>query len=157
MVFVPFFVVILVLNFTVAYWNVDGSFPNPRLWALGSAVFWGSWLMVAIINLWHCLCFRIRVTEHHITYVGTFGVSQIPVAGLSLRWRSFPGWGSVHLCRGLGRIKIDFGMLEFAEREPLAIWLNQTVPPDAQTNWKEFQTKVVNTEWPKRQSIYDFL
>lgn len=155
---VPVFAFMLVGSVGAAYWNVGNSFPNHRVWVIGFAFFWGSWLSCSVFLLWRCLRFRVQGTERHIKCVGVLRATSLPLGDVkTVRWSCCPHSGSVLLRGDIGRIKIDFGMLDFLDRNPLAEWLHRNVPLETQANWDEFQKRVVNTEWPKKQMVYDLM
>ncbi|MEM7558031.1 MAG: hypothetical protein AAF394_02820, partial [Planctomycetota bacterium] len=147
------FVTIRAASVAAVYFAPD-SFPNPRAWIWGTALFWGAWLAVSIYNLLRCFRFRLKCSEHYIERIGVFSTLRLQFVDLKIvRWSCLPHAGSVCLEAEQGRIKIEFEFWEFSEREQIASWLNDSVDKALQRGWLEFRERVVKNEWPKREMV----
>lgn len=149
------FVIFLAASVAAVYFDPD-SFPNPRAWIWGTALFWGAWLVLSIYNLLRCFRFRVICSEQYIERIGAFSTLRLQFVDLkNARWSCFPHAGSVCLEAEQGRIKIEFEFFEFAEREQVASWLNESVDKALQPGWLEFRERVVKNELPKGEMVYD--
>lgn len=128
-----------ILSVVVAYWNVDGSFPHPKLAALIFTIVWtpfvllGIWLIVAFFRE------QYLVMPEGITKWGCVFTTTIAFADVKqVTWNRRPVGGSVIVRDNSSRIKIDFLCFTSAEQDRLIEQLRDKFAVDIQENWTAF-------------------
>lgn len=125
---------------------------------LGYGLFWGTWLSVSICHLLQCLRFKVTANSRWLSRTGVLGSKQFrPESITRIQWRTFTRWGSVRMFDQVHRSDIDFSMLDHSDRMLLVTWLRDHISHDSQHGWPKFEQKIVKTEWPKNQTIYDLI
>ncbi len=122
-----------------AYFNFDGSFPNPGLAAWIFAVFWSAWVLLgAWLLLVYCR-YRLFTNATSLRQVGLVRerYAQFDLVQ-ELRWRRFPEGGSVRLAGPFGVVKIELANFNSAERTQLISFLRGAVDLSRQTGWEAF-------------------
>ena len=133
------FMVMGVWSVSAAYWNVDGSFPNPTLHALVYAVFWsaftglGLWIIVAYIRE------RLSVSTSGVTQQACVFRRQMQFADVrQVMWKGIPAAGRIQLRSDYSRITIHLGNFTTKERSALIETFRQVFTEDVQVGWSQF-------------------
>lgn len=149
-----FFAVVGLTSTLVAYFNVDGSFDQPKRAALILGLLWSAFTM---LGLWLLLLYnkyRLFVNDFAIRQKGVIFDRQVEVNLIDeLKWRRFPAGGSVRLSGVFGVFKIELGNLNIVEREEFVSFLRQVVPETSQIGWQEFNERFSENPSKKKQAI----
>jgi len=130
----------------VAFFNVDGSFPNPWLavWTLAS--FWSAFVLLGLWLLLAYSKYRLFVSPTSLRQVG---VVREQYAELNLvdelRWRRFPAGGSVRLAGPFGMMKIELSNFSSADRKQVISFLRDAVDSSRQPGWHAFTQQYEDT------------
>lgn len=139
-----------------AYFNVDGSFPNPghAAWIFG--VFWSAWV---VLGIWLLLVYCRYRLFRNATSLCQVGLVRERNAQLDLvqelRWRRFPAGGSVRLAGPFGVVKIELANFNSAERTQLISYLRGAVDLSRQTGWQAFYRQFEDPEAKRERARRD--
>lgn len=129
-----FFTVVGVVSTYAAYFNIDGSFPNPELAAL---VFAAVWSAFALLGVWLLLLYRkyrLCINESSLRQTGILRDDQADLSLVDrLEWPRSPSSGNVRLSGMFGVVKIPLGSLE--DREEVTKFLREAIDQSKQTGW----------------------
>ena len=124
----------------MAYFNVDGSFPNPLHAATSFGLFWACFVLLGVCLLLLHRRYRLFVTEDSVRQRGVVSDRTVTLSQVrELKWRRYPAGGSVQLSATDGRLKIDLGNFVQSERDELVSFLLESVPEGRQLGWSKFQ------------------
>jgi hypothetical protein len=128
-----------VVSTTVAYFNVDGSFPNPKLAALIFGLFWSAWCLLGVWLIVAYYRYRLFANHNGIQQIGVVRHQFAPIIHIhELRWRPFPSGGSVRLAGLFGVLKIELGLLAQSQRQEFVSFLRTAVDSSRQIGWETF-------------------
>jgi len=134
-----FFVVVGSASVLVAYFNVDGSFAQPKLAALAFGLFWSAFVF---LGLWLLLLhhkYRLFVNNLSLRQKGVLLDRRIDVNLVDeLKWRRFPAGGSVRLSGMFGVLKIELGNFNSVDRGNIITFLRLAISETRQRGWQEF-------------------
>jgi hypothetical protein len=134
-----------------AWWNLDGSFPRPKLAAAIFAAFWscfsllGWWLILASIR------FRLFVSNLGIEEQGVIWTTAIPFDQVTrLDWRLGPQRGSAKIHSSEAKITLHFDNFTPSERLELIAAIRERVKVSLQHGWDEFDERFFHPPSPAR-------
>jgi hypothetical protein len=124
----------------VTYMGALDAPPQNRVWFL--LFMGGFWLTMFASNMWCLLatyCESWQLSEDRIVHEGVFRRREIPFSQVTeLRWRLWPGHGSIVLRSEIGRIAFGVDTFELEERVALIRSLRAAVPEQSQIGWPMF-------------------
>jgi hypothetical protein len=156
-----FFSVMGVASTLSAYWNIDGSFPQPKLAALIFGIGWSCFTLLAV---WIILVyFRERLYLANKTIIQNSVIRSRTIhsedvvhvnwrrwpAGGSI-WRRWPAGGSIVVQTPSAKIKIGLGNLTKEEREEIIRFFRETFASELQDNWLRFEDRARRLSPPQR-------
>jgi hypothetical protein len=134
-----------------AYFNVDGSFPRPKLFALIFGVFWSGPTM---LNIWLLLAYvreRLYLLQDQIIQEGVFRCRVIPVKEvIQIEW--IGQWPDILIRGEADRIRIYLSNFKWSERQQIITYFRNGFPLEIQKNWKkldlmlEMEEKLIRPE-----------
>ena len=133
-----------------AYFNVDGSFPRPKLAALLFALGWSAFALLGIW-LWRFYYkYKLIVDSASLQQRGMWRSQRIEFSAVrEIRWYIYPAGGSVRLVgpergpeRGMG---IEFGNFSWSDREELISFLLKAIQPERHVGLDKFQQRFTPT------------
>ena len=139
-----------------AYFNVDDSFPQPELAAVGFAVFWSAFVLLSI---WLIVCYykyRLFTNAHALHEVRVMSMQDLDLTLVeNLYWRRFPVGGSVRLTSAFGNVKIELGHFPTSDRERLVQFFRNGVEHSKQSGWPEFSRQFEHAGAPPERAHRD--
>lgn len=137
----------------MAYFNIDGSFPDPLLAATSFGIFWACFVLLGVWLLLLHRRYRLFITEDTVRQRGVVSDRTITISQMrELKWRRFPAGGSVRLSATDGRLTIDLGNFVQSERDALVSYLLERVPQSHQLGWSRFHEQFHDTPERKMRS-----
>lgn len=129
-----------------AYFNIDGSFPRPKLAALSFAILWSPF---AALGIW-LWCFyyksKLIVDANGAEQFGMWRTRRIEwLAVHKLIWRRFPAGGSVCLKANGSILKIALGDFTAGDRDELIALLRRATPEEDQVAWDKFDAQFADS------------
>lgn len=132
-----------IVSTTVAFFNVDGSFPNPKLAAVILGVFWSAWCLLGVWLILAYYRYRLLANQNEIRQIGVIREQHVPMSQVQeLKWRCFPAHGSVRLSGSFGVVKIGLGPIANSERENLLSFFRSTIDGSRQSGWAKFDEQL---------------
>lgn len=148
-----FFLVVGFVSTFAAFFNIDGSFPRPRLFALVFAIFWSSFVLLGVWLLSFYHRYRLFVDDSTLRQVGVLREQRAAFDRVNeLKWRCFPRGGSVRLSGSFGVLKIELGNFGSADRERLTALLRQAIDDANQQGWNEFRRQFDDTPEKRKRA-----
>jgi hypothetical protein len=148
-----FFLVVGFVSTFAAFFNIDGSFPRPKLMAL---VFAMSWSLFVLLGVWLLLLYyryRLFVNDTVLRQVGVMRKQHADLSLVNeLKWRRFPSGGSVRLSGSFGILKIGLGNFGSADRDRLIAFLRQAIGDANQQGWDEFRRQFDDTPEKRKRA-----
>ncbi len=136
-----------------AFFNLDGSFPNPDAAALVLALFWLGWFLLGLWLIAFYYKYRLDLGDNSLRQRGVLRDKQIDLRFVEeIRWRRFPQGGSVRLSGDFGVLKIELGTVSNLEREQVIAFLRDTIPENLHVGWEKFQAQFTVTPEKRRRS-----
>jgi hypothetical protein len=137
-----FFSVMGVASTLSAYWNIDGSFPRPKLAALIFGIGWSGFTLLAV---WIILAyFRERlylasktVIQHSVIRSRTIYCKDV----VHINWRRRPSGGSIVIQTPSAKVKIYLDNFTREEREEIIRFFRETFASELQDNWPRFEAR----------------
>ncbi len=135
-----FFALMAIGSTAMAFWNLDGSFRQPKEAAVVFGVFWTFWTALGIWLIFAYRRYRLCVGPNGIRQVGCFRKQAIAFDGLSrAEWRT-----SMHPSLVLhgpgGKLTVYFDSFSRAERREIIELLHNRVDEQIQQNWMPFES-----------------
>ena len=135
-----------------AYWNIDGSFPHPKLMALIGSLFWMFWFF---LGLWIILAYfreRLFISDSAIIQHLCFTTRAVDLADVTeIIWKRYPQGGRV-IVRGPNvKVKVHLANFTSQEREELIQFFGGTFDEHMQKGWVRF----VEAQRHRKRSISD--
>lgn len=134
-----FFTAIGLLSTLVAYFNVDGSFPRPKLFARILGVFrsvptlLGAWLILLSYR------YRFYVSKSCLRQVDVFKDIRIDLDQVDKwKWRRSSTGGNARAVGPFGVLRIEFGNFNDVDRDDLVSFLRHAIPVIKQIGWNQF-------------------
>ena len=135
-----FFSIIGITSTVAAYWNIDGSFPRPKLAALIFGLFWSGFLLLAV---WVILAYfreRLFLAGKTIVQLSIIRSRAIDCEHVILvKWRCWPVGGSIVARTHFEKITIYLDNFMAEEREEIIRFFRETFTPVIQDNWSRFE------------------
>ena len=135
-----FFGVMGVTSTIAAYFNIDGSFPQPRLSAL---IFGGFWLAFTLMAAWVIAAYfreRLFLAHNTIFQQGIFRATTLDAGEVvRIKWRTLPAGGSVVVRTGSEKITMHLHNFTPDEREEIARFVRKRFAEEIQENWSRFE------------------
>lgn len=135
-------------------WNIDGSFPHPKLATLVLGVFWSFWVLLSLQTIVAYFRERLFVTPDAIIQHGCIRKKTINITNVvQLVWRRFLLGGSVIVRSHFSRIKIHFSNFTTDEQDQLIACLRRTISPRIQEDWMRFteaRRQLISNRTPKK-------
>jgi hypothetical protein len=124
-----------------AYWNIDGSFPQPKVDALICGVIWSGFTLLAV---WIILAYfreRLYLANKTIIQHGVIRSRTIYCADIvHINWRRRPSGGSMVIQTPSAKVKIYLNNFTSEEREVLVRFFREACASVLQGNWSLFET-----------------
>jgi hypothetical protein len=125
-----------------AYWNIDGSFPRPKLDALICGVIWSSFTLLAVWIIFAYFRERLylaskTVIQHGIIRSRTIHSEDV----VHINWRRWPAGGSIVVQTPSAKIKIELGNYTREEREEIIRFFRERFASELQNNWPRFEAR----------------
>ncbi len=134
-----FFPAVGISSVYAAYWNIDGSFPHPKIHALVHGIFWSGWSVLAVWLIAAYFRVRISITDGAITKQGVFLKHHLLLTDISqVTWKGIPQSGKVILHSSESRVKIDLSDLSQINRTELIRTIRDVCDPALQSGWERF-------------------
>jgi len=140
---VVFFSGIGAFSVYAAFWNIDGSFPHPKIHAFVYLVFWSCWnalailLIIAYFRTWLC------VTADKVMQQGVVFYRELYVADVSaVTWKGIPQAGKIILRSKDTRIKVDLGNFTTRDRTELIQSARDQFDTGVQIGWSRFNRTI---------------
>jgi len=137
-----FFSVMGVDSTLAAYWNIDGSFPRPKLAALIFGIGWSGFTLLAV---WIILVyFRERLYLANKTIIQNSVIRSRMIHSedvVHVNWRRWPAGGSIVVQTPSAKIRIGLGSLTKEEREEIIRFFRETFARELQDNWPRFEAR----------------
>jgi hypothetical protein len=125
-----------------AFWNVDGSFAEPRLAGTFFAAFWACFTLLGLYTLASALLARLYISEDVIRDVGCLLTRAIRLAEVTqVRWRVYPRHGSVVLRSAADKIAVGFSSLTPRDRQEVVRFLREHLNEQVQDGWPAFEAR----------------
>ena len=138
-VFTTVFLCMDIWSVYVAYWNIDGSFPHPKLHALVHGIFWSAW---TLIGLWLIVAYfreRLFVNSELITQYGCVSLKKIRVPDVvHVGWKGIPHLGKIIVRSQSISIKIHLANYTRDQRRALIQFFSNNFPVGIQDGWEQF-------------------
>lgn len=148
-----FFAVVGLVSTLAAYFNVDGSFPRPKLAALVLGIFWFAFTLLGVWLLLLYYKYRLLVNDSMLRQIGVLRDDQADLNLVDeLKWRCFPQGGSIRISGIFGVLKIELGNFNTADRERLIAFFRQTITETRQLGWQKFNDQFADTPDKRRRS-----
>ena len=123
-----------------AFWNLDGSFPRPKLAAFMLGSFWSCFTLLGVWIIAAYFRERLNLTDTGIVQQGIFRSKNLEFSEiLQVQWRTRPVGGSVVLRTHWTKIRIELENFARDEREELIRFLRDRLPLEIQNNWSSFE------------------
>jgi hypothetical protein len=134
-----------------AYWNIDGSFPQPKL----DALFFGiGWSGATLLGVWIILAyFRERLYLANKTIIQKSVIRSRMIHSddvVHVNWRRWPSGGSIVVQTPSAKIIIGLGNLKKGEREEIIWFFRETFARELQDNWLRFEDRARRLSPPQR-------
>ncbi len=122
----------------VSYWNIDGSFDNPKLTALFCGVFWSCFVLMSIYCIVAYFLERLFVKSDAITLHTCFGKQTINISDvIQIDWKRY--LSGIIIVRGHhSRIKIYLSNYTADDQSQLIAYFRTTFSPDIQKDYSVF-------------------
>jgi hypothetical protein len=135
----------------VAYFNVDGSFPRPKLAALLFALGWSTMALLGIW-LWRIYYkYKMLVDAHSLRQQGMWRSQKMEFSEVrEIRWYLYPAGGSVLLTSSHHKMKVEFGNFSWTDRDEFISFLLSAIPAERHVAYEKFCQHFTPT--PVRQS-----
>jgi hypothetical protein len=128
------------ISTVVAYWNIDGSFPRPKLNALILGIFWSGF---ALLSLWVVLAyFRecLFLASKSVVQHGVFRSRTIDVDGVTrIKWRTWPVGGSIVVQTHSEKATIYLDNFTTEDRGRIIRFFRETFASEIQDNPLRFE------------------
>jgi len=136
----------------LAWFNVDGSFANPRFFALVFGVFWSAFTALGIYIILAYFRERLHVSHDCLTAIGCLRTRSLQFADVQrMRWRAWPQGGSIVLRDTATRIVVEFANYTPEERNELIALFRNRMDAERQEGWSRFAVAVVERRPAKTQ------
>jgi hypothetical protein len=123
-----------------AYWNIDGSFPQPKLFALIFGVFWSGLTLLAVWIILAYLRERLYLTSTMIIQHGVIRSRTIYCADIvHINWRWRPFSGSIVIQTPSAKVKIYLNIFTRDERGVIIHFFREASAKELQDNWPLFE------------------
>lgn len=133
------FLVMDVGSVYVAYWNIDGSFPHPKLFALIFGIYWSCWTLLGLWLIVASLRERLFVSADSITQHGCVAKRTIRVPDvIQINWKGTPQSGGILVRSSFTKIKINLANFTRDERDKLIQFFHDTFATIIQDGWSRF-------------------
>lgn len=134
-----FFLVLGVGSASLAWWNADGSFRHPRLTALIFAVFWSPFILLGVWLSLYAARRRLVFTTTSVESTGAIRRKRLAFDEVTrVKWRRFPGQGSIVLRTTGRRLAIDLGDFSPGERQEIIELTRRLFDEQLQEGWPRF-------------------
>lgn len=135
-----FFSVMGVASTIAAYWNIDGSFPRPRLSALIFGLCGSGFLLLSVSLILAYFRERLFLTGKTIIQMGIIRTRAIDYAQvIHVKWRCWPVGGSIVVRTHFEKATIWLDNFTTKEREEIARFFRETFAHENQDNWPRFE------------------
>lgn len=123
-----------------AYFNVDGSFPRPKLAALLFALSSSAFALLGIW-LWRIYYkYKLIVDAKTLQQRGMWRSQRIEFSAVrEIRWYIYPAGGSVRLVGPERGVSVEFGNFTWSDREELISFLLKAIQPERHVGLDKFQ------------------
>lgn len=145
-----FFVAMGSTTTLLAYFNVDGSFPNPEAWAVTLGLFWFAWTLLGVwLITWHGR-YRLFISDSGLRQRGVLRDQQVEWRFVDeIRWVTFTG--CIKLQSAERVIKLDRQAFTEPDRDQIIALLRAAVSAEKQLGWEEFEKRFANTPEKREQ------
>lgn len=122
-----------------AYWNLDGSFPNPMLHALVHGIFWSGMTFLGILLIVAYFREQLLITPEDILYQGCITRRRIQSTDVEqIIWNGLPRAGRVVVRSHVDKITIHLGNYTGDEQRELIQFFHERFPLSIQDGWARF-------------------
>jgi hypothetical protein len=135
-----------------AYWNIDGSFPRPKLAALIFGIGWSGFTLLAVWIIFAYFRERLylaskTVIQHSVIRSRTIYCKEV----VRINWRrGRPSGGRIVIQTPSAKIKIYLGNFTREEREEIIRFFRETFASELQDNWLRFEDRARRLSPPQR-------
>lgn len=140
------FMIFGVGSFSIAYWNIDGSFSKPKESASLFVLLWFGWVLLGAWITTSALRSHLSLTDESIVQTTSFRVKTARWRDfMRARWRLHPEGGSVVLRATGCRMVVEFGMFPQTCRPDIIGQIHRRILPAIQENWDGFEKRWMQT------------
>jgi len=142
---IPFFSAATMFTFIAAWWNIDGSFQHPMLFAVSGGSIWAALMMMSVWTVVAYYRTELLIGPDEIIYHGVLWEKKLAINDVThLKWSTLPNAGNVVLYTDSTKLKVAFSIYRTAERKALISSIRANIREDVQEGWTRFESKFVN-------------
>lgn len=124
-----------------AFFNIDGSFPNPIDAAICIAIFSLIWVLIAC---WATIFFarhKVSIDEQQVRIVGAFTITSLQLNQIqTVKWSKVGEGGRIDLESKNGRGTIHLDNFNKDDQKQITNLIRRLVPNDKHDNWERFNS-----------------
>ena len=129
------FVIIWVGSTAVAFFNPDGSFPEPILAAMICFLFWGAWLIFTLRAIQSYARHELTLSDTHITIQNKTTV-KIPLNQIEhIKWQRITKHGRIRIHYQNKKIKIDPSSYPANDIPDIINYFREKIDLNKQSGW----------------------
>lgn len=123
-----------------AFWNIDGSFPHPKLTALILGTFWSGFTLLACWMIAAYFRERLVLSARRIVQRDVFREQAVDLGAVHrVRWRTWPVGGSIVVYSPAAKIVIYLDNFSRHERAAIVRFIRKNFDESIQERWTQFE------------------